>query len=240
MPGVRQSARRKAAEPKEDVPPVKKERATRAKGGKKAEEEKKPAKKNEKVAKKEEPVKIDESEEETDKNAEAEENGDKIEDKEEEEAKDEKVEPEDAEESDEKPDKEVEKEAAAPAKKGRGKRAPAKVTVEHCKSWRVYNRNAVQITDGIREEFPDVEVELNPTKPRSKSFEITVTFDDGESELVWSGINKGPPRKLKFPELEEVLKEILKHMWSAEIMGWYSFGWAALVYFSRTNNFFFF
>jgi len=76
----------------------------------------------------------------------------------------------------------------------------------------VFKRNAVQITNGIREKFPDVEVELNASKPRSKSFEITVTFDDDESSLVWSGIKKGPPRKNKFPDLEVVLKEIENQM----------------------------
>jgi len=89
---------------------------------------------------------------------------------------------------------------------------PTKVSVEHCKSWQVYKRNAAQITEGIRAEFADIEVELNPSKPRSKSFEITVTYDDGEDVLVWTGIKKGPPRKLKFPELSEVLKEVKKNM----------------------------
>lgn len=89
---------------------------------------------------------------------------------------------------------------------------PTKVTVEHCKSWQVYKRNAAQITEGIRAEFSDIEVELNPNKPRSKSFEITVTYDDGENVLVWTGIKKGPPRKLKFPELSAVLKEVKKNI----------------------------
>lgn len=89
---------------------------------------------------------------------------------------------------------------------------PTNVTVEHCKSWQVYKRNAIQLTEGIRAEFPDIKVELNPTKPRSKSFEITVTYDDGEELVVWTGVKKGPPRKLKFPELSEVLKEVKKNI----------------------------
>lgn len=55
-------------------------------------------------------------------------------------------------------------------------------------------------------------MELNPTKPRGKSFEITVTFDDGKSALVWSGIKMGPPRKLKFPEVSVLLKNIQSEM----------------------------
>lgn len=62
--------------------------------------------------------------------------------------------------------------------------------------------------DGIREVYPDVEAVFNTSKPRSKAFEVTVTFEDGTKALVWSGIKKGPPRKLKFPELDTVLKNI--------------------------------
>lgn len=94
---------------------------------------------------------------------------------------------------------------------------PTKVSVEHCKSWQVYKRNAAQITEGIRAEFTDIEVELNPNKPRGKSFEITVTYDDGEDVLVWTGIKKGPPRKLKFPELSDVLKVVKKNIYMNNI-----------------------
>jgi len=76
----------------------------------------------------------------------------------------------------------------------------------------VYKRNATQLTEGIRAEYPDIKVELNPSKPRSKSFEITVTYDDEKDVVVWTGVKKGPPRKLKFPEMSEVLKEIKKNI----------------------------
>lgn len=29
---------------------------------------------------------------------------------------------------------------------------------------------------------------------------------------LWTGIKKGPPRKLKFPEPQEVVKELKKHL----------------------------
>uniref|UniRef100_A0A673A4Y8 Selenoprotein H n=1 Tax=Sphaeramia orbicularis TaxID=375764 RepID=A0A673A4Y8_9TELE len=57
---------------------------------------------------------------------------------------------------------------------------------------------------------PDLTVVLNPEKPRRNSFEITLL--DGETSL-WTGIKKGPPRKLKFPEPDVVvaaLQEALK------------------------------
>ncbi|KAI1888195.1 hypothetical protein AGOR_G00182520 [Albula goreensis] len=68
------------------------------------------------------------------------------------------------------------------------------------------------IRGALQEAHPDLKVQLNPQKPRRNSFEITLL--GGEKEVsLWSGIKKGPPRKLKFPEptvvlsaLEEALK----------------------------------
>uniref|UniRef100_A0A8D3BBS4 Selenoprotein H n=1 Tax=Scophthalmus maximus TaxID=52904 RepID=A0A8D3BBS4_SCOMX len=57
---------------------------------------------------------------------------------------------------------------------------------------------------------PGLTVILNPEKPRRNSFEITLL--DGETSL-WTGIKKGPPRKLKFPQPDVVvtaLQEALK------------------------------
>lgn len=44
----------------------------------------------------------------------------------------------------------------------------------HSKSWQVYKRNANQLLEGLRKEFPGIESVVNPTKPRSKSFEFTL------------------------------------------------------------------
>ena len=46
--------------------------------------------------------------------------------------------------------------------------------------------------------------------PKRGSFEITVTTSDGEEVLVWSGVNKGPPRKEKFPHAEKLAAEVAK------------------------------
>uniref|UniRef100_A0A671RMF0 Selenoprotein H n=1 Tax=Sinocyclocheilus anshuiensis TaxID=1608454 RepID=A0A671RMF0_9TELE len=49
-------------------------------------------------------------------------------------------------------------------------------------------------------------------KPRRNSFEITLMEGD-KKVVLWSGIKKGPPRKLQFPDPAEVvsaLKEALK------------------------------
>jgi len=42
--------------------------------------------------------------------------------------------------------------------------------------------------------------------------QITANFSDDTLDLIWSGIKKGPPRKLKFPEVEVVMEIINKFM----------------------------
>ena len=44
--------------------------------------------------------------------------------------------------------------------------------------------------------FPDVDVEIE--KHVRNSWEITIVVN-GENVLVWSGLEKGPPRKEKWP-----------------------------------------
>lgn len=66
--------------------------------------------------------------------------------------------------------------------------------------------------EALAASHPELCVVLNPQKPRRNSFEIILM--EGDKEVVlWSGIKKGPPRKLKFPDPAEVvsaLKEALK------------------------------
>uniref|UniRef100_A0A3B3S198 Selenoprotein H n=1 Tax=Paramormyrops kingsleyae TaxID=1676925 RepID=A0A3B3S198_9TELE len=78
-----------------------------------------------------------------------------------------------------------------------------RIVIEH---WSVGVRAA------LTEAFSDLKVQLNPQKPRRNSFEVTL-FVKGEEVCLWSGLKKGPPRKLKFPDpavvvsaLEEALK----------------------------------
>ena len=49
-------------------------------------------------------------------------------------------------------------------------------------------------------------------KPRRGAFEITVERRDGKSSVVWTGLKKGPPRRLKFPEADELLKAVKKFL----------------------------
>ncbi|KAJ8042802.1 Selenoprotein H [Holothuria leucospilota] len=73
---------------------------------------------------------------------------------------------------------------------------------------RVYKRNANKLLAELRQEFPGIQSETNPTKPRSKSFECTLKKEDGEEVLIWSGLKKGPPRMLKFPEADVIISAI--------------------------------
>ena len=88
-------------------------------------------------------------------------------------------------------------------------------TIEHCKSWSVYKRHAVRISALLTAQYPDIPVLLNPSKPRSKSFEV-VFVDEEKETVVWSGHKIPPPRKNKFPAddrvgelLEEMMPDLL-------------------------------
>lgn len=73
----------------------------------------------------------------------------------------------------------------------------------------MYKRNALRISESLREAYGDIDIEINNEKPRGKSFEITL-LKDGDEHAVWSGIKLGPPRKLKFPEVNVVLEKVRK------------------------------
>ncbi|GAB0189521.1 selenoprotein H [Grus japonensis] len=40
------------------------------------------------------------------------------------------------------------------------------------------------------------------------SFEVSLVKEDGSTVELWSGIGKGPPRKLKFPQPEAVVEAL--------------------------------
>uniref|UniRef100_A0A2K6TXF4 Selenoprotein H n=1 Tax=Saimiri boliviensis boliviensis TaxID=39432 RepID=A0A2K6TXF4_SAIBB len=74
----------------------------------------------------------------------------------------------------------------------------ATIVIEHCQA--------------LRLEAPELPVKVNPAKPRRGSFEVTLLRPDGSSAELWTGIKKGPPRKLKFPEPQEVVEELKKYL----------------------------
>uniref|UniRef100_A0A8D2LI32 Selenoprotein H n=2 Tax=Varanus komodoensis TaxID=61221 RepID=A0A8D2LI32_VARKO len=74
---------------------------------------------------------------------------------------------------------------------------------------RVFGRNADAVSQALQQAFPDALVEINPEKPRRNSFEVALLKEDGSRVELWTGLKKGPPRKLKFPEPNNVV-ELLK------------------------------
>lgn len=56
--------------------------------------------------------------------------------------------------------------------------------------------------------FPDAEQVMNPEKPRHGAFNISITLESGDVIEVWDGKSKGPPRKEKFPDKDEILNKI--------------------------------
>jgi len=76
----------------------------------------------------------------------------------------------------------------------------------------VFKRNADAIGEALRLRFGEVEVSLNSDgKPKRGSFEVVLS--KGEEEVVlWSGLTKGPPRRLKFPATEEIVKLTEEHV----------------------------
>ncbi|CAM4573014.1 unnamed protein product [Caretta caretta] len=85
--------------------------------------------------------------------------------------------------------------------RGEGSQGPGpRVVIEH---W-VYRRNADAVSQALRRTIANVVVEINPKTPRRNSFEVSLVKEDGRTVELWSGIKKGPPRKLKFPEPEKV------------------------------------
>ena len=76
----------------------------------------------------------------------------------------------------------------------------------------VFKRKALENVDVVKaSDFASAEGFESELKTGKKgSFEITVTLDDGSGVLVWSGLNRGPPRKEKFPDAGTLISEIKK------------------------------
>ena len=75
----------------------------------------------------------------------------------------------------------------------------------------MYARNARDVAASVKAVFPSLEVAGVGSKGRRNAFEIS--FEKAGSsggQLIWSGLSKGPPRKLKFPEASIVIDEVKK------------------------------
>jgi hypothetical protein len=76
----------------------------------------------------------------------------------------------------------------------------------------VFKRQATKIFTDLSDLAKDYEFELKLNeegKPKRGSFEISV-IKDSKTTKIWSGLDKGPPRKEKFPEASAILDDLLK------------------------------
>lgn len=101
---------------------------------------------------------------------------------------------------------------AAPAKKAGA--VDAYLLFEVCKSCHTYKRTANQVFADICAAFPKKHFEIVINEhglSRRGSFEVTVSKKKGSTasaQLIWSGISKGPPRKLKFPDAAQLIESV--------------------------------
>lgn len=65
----------------------------------------------------------------------------------------------------------------------------------------MYGRRARQVLSALGQHYACT-VEVNASKPRSKAFEVSLA----DGRVLWSGVKKGPPRALKFPDDEQIVK----------------------------------
>uniref|UniRef100_A0AAQ4S148 Selenoprotein H n=1 Tax=Gasterosteus aculeatus aculeatus TaxID=481459 RepID=A0AAQ4S148_GASAC len=72
-----------------------------------------------------------------------------------------------------------------------------RVVIEH---W----RHAEEVKSALLAAQPELTVVINPEKPRRKCFEITL-LDGGKETGLWTGIKRGPPARLKFPQPDVVV-----------------------------------
>lgn len=58
----------------------------------------------------------------------------------------------------------------------------------------------------LKSRFEELDVSINEKTPRRNSFECVLISEDGKENVIWSGISKGPPRKFKFPQEDDIEK----------------------------------
>ena len=101
----------------------------------------------------------------------------------------------------------------------------------------MYSRKAKELIDLIKKEV-DVEFVVNAEKPRRGAFEFVLSSPNSEGasdfdrptlfilrsqlnaitdlpaldEVLWTGLKKGPPRRLKFPEGATLVENLRKHI----------------------------
>jgi selenoprotein H len=81
----------------------------------------------------------------------------------------------------------------------------------------VFKRKANDLSSALQAELPNLKINISPLKSPKGSFECFLIMDQTKDDkiVLWSGIKRGPPRKLKFPEsadIEAILANLKKHL----------------------------
>lgn len=90
------------------------------------------------------------------------------------------------------------------------------ILFEHCNHCPVFKVRALEIFQQIVETYSSRVIKLirnkmHPDEPRKGAFEIYALKDArSEPQIIWSGIELGPPRREKFPESQDLEKIIQK------------------------------
>lgn len=93
--------------------------------------------------------------------------------------------------------------------------------IEHCLECPIFSEKSHEIFKDLSGKFPRIkfkllenesEIDGKKIEPRFGSFEISFAKNCRQTfHLLWSGIDKGPPRRDKFPEnMEEIARKIQK------------------------------
>ncbi|XP_065082349.1 selenoprotein H-like [Ochlerotatus camptorhynchus] len=95
----------------------------------------------------------------------------------------------------------------------------AVVTVEHCLRCPIYREMAEKIFADISDTFPDHKFKLirngfDRLEAREGSFELSLAKNcRSPAQLLWSGIERGPPRREKFPlDLTSIIERVDKEL----------------------------
>ncbi|KAH6565088.1 hypothetical protein BASA60_001799 [Batrachochytrium salamandrivorans] len=87
------------------------------------------------------------------------------------------------------------------------------ITVEHALSCSTYKGKGASLAKALRDAFPEATIMVNPSKPRSASFDVRVRKDSSQEwETVWNGFSMGPPRKHKFVDPEVAIGLVREHL----------------------------
>ncbi|KAL3688168.1 hypothetical protein R1sor_014477 [Riccia sorocarpa] len=98
--------------------------------------------------------------------------------------------------------------AATPEKKVASKNGTTHLIIEHCKQCQSFRQRALKIQELVKKSVPDVDIEINPEKPRRGCFEIREAGPDGRIFLSLQNLVRPFP-KLKALNLEETAEEVI-------------------------------